>query len=250
MIKFFRKIRQNLLMENKTGKYFKYAIGEIILVVIGILIALWINNWNQEQILSKQTDNLLSNMVTDLETDIARFDKDIGRMEEALSKSQFILRTKEFEFLSADSLYSYLPNRLIFYRITNQSFERFKNSGVTHIEDSEDLFTNITAYYNVHSVLYETVIKWDTQQSFEMTNFYALDDGFESPMDSDEEFIPYSDDEIFRKKALVNLLSSIKGKNYIRQALSRKEVVINVLNSTKTNAKKLLSSMENRLNKK
>ena len=47
MIKFFRKIRQNLLMENKTSKYFKYAIGEIILVVIGILIALTINNWNE-----------------------------------------------------------------------------------------------------------------------------------------------------------------------------------------------------------
>ncbi len=47
MIKFFRKIRQNLLMENKTGKYFKYAIGEILLVVIGILIALQINNWNE-----------------------------------------------------------------------------------------------------------------------------------------------------------------------------------------------------------
>ena len=47
MIKFFRKIRQNLLMENKTSKYFKYAIGEILLVVIGILIALSINNWNE-----------------------------------------------------------------------------------------------------------------------------------------------------------------------------------------------------------
>ena len=49
MIKFFRHIRQNLLMENKTGKYLKYAIGEIVLVVIGILIALQINNWNQER---------------------------------------------------------------------------------------------------------------------------------------------------------------------------------------------------------
>jgi len=46
MIKFFRTIRQNLLSEGKTGKYFKYAIGEIILVVIGILIAISINNWN------------------------------------------------------------------------------------------------------------------------------------------------------------------------------------------------------------
>ncbi|MCA0133554.1 DUF6090 family protein [Winogradskyella alexanderae] len=49
MIKFFRKIRQNLLIENKTGKYFKYAIGEIVLVVIGILIALQINNWNEQR---------------------------------------------------------------------------------------------------------------------------------------------------------------------------------------------------------
>jgi len=49
MIKFFRKIRQNLLSEGKTGNYLKYAIGEIILVVIGILFALQINNWNNNK---------------------------------------------------------------------------------------------------------------------------------------------------------------------------------------------------------
>ncbi len=47
MIKFFRKIRQNLIMENKTSKYLKYAIGEIVLVMIGILLALQVNNWNE-----------------------------------------------------------------------------------------------------------------------------------------------------------------------------------------------------------
>lgn len=50
MIKFFRRIRYNLMETGKTGKYFKYAIGEIVLVVIGILIALQINNWNQERL--------------------------------------------------------------------------------------------------------------------------------------------------------------------------------------------------------
>ena len=49
MTKLFRHIRQSLVNENKMGKYFKYAIGEIILVVIGILIALQINNWNEIQ---------------------------------------------------------------------------------------------------------------------------------------------------------------------------------------------------------
>jgi hypothetical protein len=49
MIKFLRKIRKNLLNEGKTSRYFKYAVGEILLVVIGILIALQINNWNEHR---------------------------------------------------------------------------------------------------------------------------------------------------------------------------------------------------------
>ena len=57
MIKFFRKIRYNLMSENKTGKYLKYAIGEIVLVVIGILIALQINSWNQQRI-NKQNEKI------------------------------------------------------------------------------------------------------------------------------------------------------------------------------------------------
>ncbi len=50
MIKFFRHIRKQLLTENKFSKYLLYAIGEIVLVVIGILIALSINNWNKRKV--------------------------------------------------------------------------------------------------------------------------------------------------------------------------------------------------------
>jgi len=69
MIKFFRKIRQNLLLENKTGKYFKYAIGEIILVVIGILIALQINNWNENNKLEEKKQDYYQQLLKDLKKD-------------------------------------------------------------------------------------------------------------------------------------------------------------------------------------
>ncbi len=62
MIKFFRKIRQNSLMENKTGRYFKYAIGEIVLVVIGILIALQINTWNEHRKMLLQEQDILKGL--------------------------------------------------------------------------------------------------------------------------------------------------------------------------------------------
>ena len=79
MIKFFRKIRYDLMKKNKTGKYFKYAIGEIILVVIGILIALQINNWNETRKLQNTTKSIYSIIKTDLLTDIENIDMVLAR---------------------------------------------------------------------------------------------------------------------------------------------------------------------------
>jgi len=62
MIKFFRKIRQKLLSENKLSKYLMYAVGEIILVVIGILIALSINNWNENKKLRNSEQQYLRDL--------------------------------------------------------------------------------------------------------------------------------------------------------------------------------------------
>lgn len=75
MIKFFKKPRYDLMEKNKTGKYFKYAIGEIILVVIGILIALQINNWNESRNQSKKELLLMSNLKNDIKEDIISLER-------------------------------------------------------------------------------------------------------------------------------------------------------------------------------
>lgn len=69
MIIFFQTIRQNLLMENKIGKYFKYAIGEISLVVLGILIALQLNSWKEENTEKKLVKQYISSLIEDLKSD-------------------------------------------------------------------------------------------------------------------------------------------------------------------------------------
>ena len=88
MIKFFRKIRQNLIMENKTskpalpaGRYFKYAIGEIILVVLGILIALQINNWQQHKKDKALEQRYLKNLVEELEKDSMALQENAIKLE-------------------------------------------------------------------------------------------------------------------------------------------------------------------------
>jgi len=84
MIKFFRKIRYDLMEKNKTGKYFKYAIGEIVLVVIGILIALSINNWNEERKNILNESQLVKNIVEDLRLDSEHINQSLNELTNQL----------------------------------------------------------------------------------------------------------------------------------------------------------------------
>lgn len=69
MIKFFRKIRYNLMEQNKTVKYIKYAIGEVVLVMIGILLALQVNNWNENRKNAINEIKLLNELFNDAKLD-------------------------------------------------------------------------------------------------------------------------------------------------------------------------------------
>jgi len=111
MIKFFRKIRQQLLTDNKFSKYLIYAIGEIILVVIGILIALQINNWNEYQKERKSEELLLSEIRDNLKYDLNDFDSNIATLQNKSISSRMMLKALEKNIPYHDSLgyfFSYL----------------------------------------------------------------------------------------------------------------------------------------------
>jgi len=104
MIKFFRKIRQKMLTENKFSKYLLYAIGEIILVVIRILIALGINNWNNNRLVDFQKTNFLKNIKEDLISDTLAFEKSIKLYEELITKKKKLISLSKYSTISSDSL--------------------------------------------------------------------------------------------------------------------------------------------------
>ena len=104
MIKFFRKIRQRLLSESKFGKYLAYAAGEIILVVIGILIALSINNWNEERKKENTVATYKKSLIEDLTNEIANSKRAISDMEEDLQVLYAISKRISGNSLNIDSI--------------------------------------------------------------------------------------------------------------------------------------------------
>ena len=72
MTPFFRRIRKKMADDNKPLKYMRYAIGEVVLVVIGILIALQINNWNEEKKTEQRIVSFLIEIQNNLDNDISK----------------------------------------------------------------------------------------------------------------------------------------------------------------------------------
>ena len=79
-MKLLRTIRQNLIMKNQNGNYYKSAVGEIILVVLGILIALSINNWNENRKNKKKELVLINNIIEDLGLDLIHINKSLNEV--------------------------------------------------------------------------------------------------------------------------------------------------------------------------
>ncbi|GAA4240705.1 DUF6090 family protein [Winogradskyella damuponensis] len=87
MIKFFRHIRQSLLSENKFKKYLIYAVGEIILVFIGIAMALQFNNWNEAKKTREKEQQVLTEIISDLEFTLQDLDRVINTRTNNLKRT-------------------------------------------------------------------------------------------------------------------------------------------------------------------
>ncbi len=112
MIKFFRHIRYNLMSENKTGKYLKYAIGEIFLVVIGILIALQVSNWNKQRVDTLSEQEVLFDLNNEIKSNIKELEMIIDEHKKSLAAGNeimsMIIDSSKLKSISNDSLNSIL----------------------------------------------------------------------------------------------------------------------------------------------
>ena len=149
MIKFFRHIRKSYLMENKTSKYFKYAIGEIVLVVIGILIALQINNWNEEKKERKIEKNYVISLIEDLEIDTTKLSVLIKAYEKKEFEIDTVLRTySKLSNSYNDTLWRNLPSVIQFpdFIYTDRTMQQLENSGGMRFILNKDALNAIIDY--------------------------------------------------------------------------------------------------------
>ena len=184
MIKFFRKIRQKLLTENKFSKYLLYAIGEIVLVVIGILIALQINNWNETQKDQHELTNILQNIAMEMRVDALNLKDNLEYAKEENNRIKTFLNNKDYSGFTRDSLQKSLQVYSYNFNWRTSGFDNLKNSGITNYGEYEKVVKRIKDYYDqwipmiksLEDEFDKSVIKSDDYWRFEEKSYELIYD--------------------------------------------------------------------------
>ena len=177
MIGFFRKIRKKLADDNKPLKYMRYAVGEIVLVVIGILIALQVNNWNEAQKDNRLEQEYYCKLLDDVTQDMLQVEQLIRLTDERITASNdliYLLQSTNYEVpevmdktLNAISLITYT------FRPSNATFEELKSSGNLILIRENDVKTKIIDYYSTLDGMLDTI---DTNADAAVALFYDKED--------------------------------------------------------------------------
>tara|TARA_R110001632_G_scaffold213658_1_gene340069 strand:+ start:946 stop:1797 length:852 start_codon:yes stop_codon:yes gene_type:complete len=262
MIKFFRRFRQKLISENlpsgqagKFSKYLLYAIGEIVLVMIGILLALQVNNWNENKKKSKIGKQYLTEMRAELEVDIKQLDFFINDLKKSIKNQEAALNTKDISKLSIDSLSKIISSINLDFKTSELTYNKMNNLGITKLSNNDSLNLRMTKYYNNVVVNLKLGMNFIFNDLVKRTNFYFYEQNkidINSLYSTNREFpslYNQTEEESERelKSNIVEFIYSIKGKNLVMYNLNGKKYSLKLLIYFQQETIKLLKAVYDEL---
>jgi len=178
MIKLFRKIRQNLIKENRASKYLLYAIGEITLVVIGILIAIQLNNWKSESEENVMVLSYLEGLNFDLNQDNKRIKELYAFYKERTNNIQIMLSKNNQDLESSNDELGRMFNQIFDYRKYSNKKSTYLsliNDGYLNKIKDKSLINDIIIYYESPYLIWSTEIYENIIQSVDFNQFENFD---------------------------------------------------------------------------
>ena len=252
MIKFFRRIRGKLLSEGKTGKYFKYAIGEIVLVVIGILIALQINNWNESRKDYAKSRNYLSEILKDLKGDTTSFNSALKEVSSTIAVEEWAINKFHDKTSPIDSLWMSFGGFYYDYAINDRTFQKVQNAGDSKFTGFENVTDAINNYYSITKKRVENHTKWDTKEVTENQSYmrdletHIEIDALRMDMIGErtiEKPFAIRQDSLEQMRLMIEFANSTRGRNHFKNNYIRHLRLRNQFRKVKQTAVELIISI-------
>ena len=228
MIPFFRKIRKTLADDNKPLKYLRYAIGEIVLVVIGILIALQINNWNEARKGHLKLTTILHIVLEDIKEDSFTINREIENLIETNKRTKSFLNQQDYIGFTRDSLENSLETFNVNIDYQTNGFVNLLNSGITE--------------YGIYGKVIKKIL-WLYDNK--LTNLKIREESYNQAVTNGDNFWRYKQNSY--EFNYVKDLSSYQSEEVAKKELSslmKSPIPRNILKIDYRNKKKLISNYE------
>jgi len=257
MLRIFSRVRRSLLTENKFTKYLFYAFGEIILVVIGILLALQVNNWNDKRKAVLRSEAYLVEMMKDLEKDTLEVKDYLRALKLRVKAEEWYLRKKQLTADDIDSLgMVFSPVYFDFY-VHDAIYQRIQNSGDSRLTGFDSLSKIINRYY---TDIRGRALKNSEYEIREATQVWELDKRMSTEIEINNEL--YSDVRLFpenpefemvidpeiENRKYLEFVSTVEARNKIRKSYYRHTFLIYFFKVYDRESVRLLEAIKNELN--
>ena len=174
MINFFRRIRKNLADDNKPLKYMRYAIGEILLVVVGILIALSINNWNEERKDRVKEREVLEDIMNNLNRNNELIQNSLVKINKIDKSSDIVISVIRSKKPYSDTLdlhfFESTRSGGLLFPLSSEGYESLKNAGFDIIR-SDSMKDKILELFEISYKRIKEKTQWSNERSRESDNY-------------------------------------------------------------------------------
>lgn len=244
------------MSENKTGKYLKYAIGEIILVMIGILLALQVNNWNENRKAYSKSKTYLTEIVKDLKSDIIEFNRQLAGINKDIQLEEWALNQTSYQANQVDSLWLSFGGWYYNYKINDRTFQKIQNSPESNLVGFDSVQENIFYYYSVLKEYADRHSDWDiTEVSERQTYMKDLEAEIEMSNSRLHDFglgqvdkvFPMRQDSIQQAELVIAFANSTRGRNHYKNNYLRHKRIKNRIQGIVEEATNLIAEIEQKL---
>jgi uncharacterized membrane-anchored protein YhcB (DUF1043 family) len=226
MAKLFNNIRKKLVSEKpsatRTSNYLKYAIGEIVLVVIGILIALQINNWNEHRKNINQELKLLHSFKIGLEKDLSDIDSNIKTHTRGINSANLILNLLKKNKSYNDSLAKHFSNATqpSFFLNSTSAFETLKSKGIDLISNKKLKNDLINVYDAQYTFFKKGEMQFLEELNFGLRNIFPsrFEESYIFNLESDDfsgKIVPLNFENLKTDQEFLYYFKSIKNRTYV-----------------------------------
>ena len=243
MLTFFRKIRRNLLSNSQFFNYLQYAVGEIALVVLGILIALQINNWNENRKDINKSKAILGEFKKDLASDTTGINRVVKLLERQTSYEAWALNRVVYDKNQVDSLKKAFFGPVHQEFVQDRTYNKLQVSQNPNLTGFLDLQNSLTEYYTDTKFL----LDYYNQEEERFYKDYNTDKVLRGELEMDLAQFPNLSSEDQQIEILMNYAQSIKGRNFLKENYSRRSGMIKYFKRVKEEAIQLIQQINTQL---